>query len=664
MVERLSVNSSPVPDTSTESLDTVIPPPLAFFKEDHIEKSNKALLDHEEQRWRLLGYWERRKLKRHVAQLARKLRRAGYNKLISKRYSLWVEYKQLRRTSYINAEAKQQAVSRARLIRSEAMSIKQQLDDLKDMHASYTNYRQWLDYERIHRHELKEDSKREKRIRKEMRQEAKWLEMLILDVYRKTPGCHYIYKDKKGNEINRTPRFSLSQDTTDAHYFWLSASKKTFLGWRWTLPYGVMISRLIEDDVLQNIKAATKREVTVHWSVSGQLLIRVSRLDSPDALPKLVKWRDAMRFRPDNDKLNYSGGVGIGRKFIWFDFESEPHILIGGKSGGGKSVFLNNIVASLMSVFPPSKLRFWMIDGKGGMEFGRYSDAPHLLGDIIKSVDEVLPMLEYINTVIRKRMDRLEATKAKDLRSYNNRVDEQERLPHLFLFVDEMSIFIGLGSKTERIHNAIMLLINLGRAVGLHLVLCTQHPEVKVVPGRIKTNAGRFSFAMPSVSASMIILDSPEAARLPLVPGRMVAVSGLRTLILQSPRIDDDDIENVISAAKQAYQDTRPELIEMTGTPMIKVWDAPRCLDFALNYLDGQLSGQKMHKMLGNESPGERHLANMFHQIRDQAASGVLESANGLPLQVKRTGKAFYAIPRSDRSVDMTPVPLAESASD
>lgn len=636
-------------DNSLEQVET--PAPLDFFQNEVIHEDNKLLLDGEQHRFRLLTWRERWKLRRYAGQLARQLRRGHYNELVVQLDHLRTEVRQAK-NDYARAEdrdVKLAARARVHAIINRATHVYRALNDLKAVAASYAHYMDWLEYEAKHRAELKADAKREALIRKDMRKEAAWLEQLLLDVFRKTQGCHHIYS-KDGKERTVSPKFERSVTTPDAHYFYLAASRRTLFGWRWKLPYGVTISRLTDEDVLKNMHAATKRQVDVQWSETGQVIFRVSRLDSPDALPKEVKWRDAMRQFPDDkrDKFPYTIGVTESRKFQWFNLVDDPHILVAGKSQSGKSNLVNGMIATLVSTHSPDELRLVLIDQKGGLEFTHWTELPHLLGDMVKTVDEVQPALDRLVAVMRSRMARLEKVKAKDIGAYNARVDQEHRLARVVVVIDEMNTFVGLGAKTEHIHNAIMLLVSQGRAVGVHVITSTQHPEVRVIPGRIKTNMPmRLSGAMPTISASQIVLDSPDAARIPNISGRFVAVIGLQTLIVQVPRIFDEDIAGVVSSTRQDFPDVPENLSDVGELPKLVVWDEQRALAACLDWFDGQVSYKKLHTTLGSESPGERELSRICRRLVDQidAVGFVVNEADEQRWTYKRRGKAYHLVP-------------------
>lgn len=660
------------PSPEPQELDASAPAPLEFFRRDAIHDENQALLQREQMRWRLLGRWERIRLRFYVASLARQLQKAKYNQTVLEveKLRLAIRRAKLQRRRATDDAERKALEEKIEAIIARARPRLKKLHELKPTYELFAHYAGWLEYEREHRGELKRAAEREKRVRAEMRKEAKWLEQILLDVFRKTSGCHHITTDSSGKEITRTPKFERSIITPNAHYFYLAASRRTLFGWRWLLPYGVTISRLIEDEVITNMSAATKRQVTPIWSYSGQLIFRVSRLDSPDALPTHVSWSDAMKFFPDKDreKLPYTIGANESRKFVWFDFAKSHHCLVAGKSGSGKSNLVNGIIGTLASTHSPDELRIVMIDMKGGVEFTHWEDLPHILGEVVKTVDGVKPLLERLVHIMDQRFDKMQRIKAKNINAYNKRVDVQDRFAHVILLIDEMNTFVGLkGGLTDDIHNLLTLLISKGRAVGFHLIAATQHPEVAVIPGRIKTNMDvRLCGAMPHVTASMIVLDSPDAANLPNVPGRFVAVRGLDTLTVQVPFISDTEIAGIVSSTRQAYPDVPEQLRDVGRDLNVQVWDKQRVLSLALDLLDGHLSGQRLHKLLGDESPGERALAGLCRELIEQAqAVGYLErKEDGSQWTVYKRGRAYHLKPRPDQPDNLEVGDREESASD
>lgn len=655
------------------------PAPLEFLKTDFIHPDNAKVVDREKNLWRLLSPIERLRMQRQTDALARQLRKAQYNQLVLQLDTLRKEVrhkKAIYRAATDRAE-KVQLHKELQLLFDTAKPIGKQLAILKPTYEAYKHFQGWLDYERQHRKELKEEKKRKARIEREMNREAKWLQQLIVSVWKQTPGCHHTYHESDDKKrITKAPKIAHSIIRPDAHYFYVLASKKVLLGWRWMLPHGVMIHRLMEEDVIENLAAATKRQVSAEISETGQLMIRVSRLDSPDALPREVPWKKAIEYYPekDNHKLPYCIGVKEARKYVWLDFATDPHILVAGKTQSGKSNLVNGIIGTLVSTHSPSELRLVLIDQKGGIEFTHWWGLPHLYGPVIKTVEEVEPALDNIVKIMKSREKLLTSVKAKTIADYNKKVDTDAQLPRILIILDEMINLVGHGELTKRIHIKMAQVTGLGRATGIHMIASTQHPEVKVIPSMIKTNMSiRMSGSMPNHKASELILDTADAARLPSIPGRFIAVRGLDKWTLQVPRIMDDDIEGIISSTKLAYPDVPEHLQDEQSHTPLTVWNAQRCLGYSIDYLDGALSAQKLHNLLGGDSIGEWEFKKIYKAMIDSVwsegqKSGVLiRESDGTQWTVKKVKRAYFLVAyegQTDKPDETKAPEMVESAAD
>ena len=122
---------------------------------------------------------------------------------------------------------------------------------------------------------------------------------------------------------------------------------------------------------------------------------------------------------------------------------------------------------------------------------------------------------------------------------------------------------------------------------------------------------------MPTITASMVVIDSPAAADLPVLPGRFMAARGLDLNTVQVPYITDDDIARVVSKSNLDYPDVSSELREVADQPAVTVWNEARVVRAALDWFDGWLSADELHNTLGVDSPGERHLRRMLRSIKD-----------------------------------------------
>ena len=82
-------------------------------------------------------------------------------------------------------------------------------------------------------------------------------------------------------------------------------------------------------------------------------------------------------------KIPLALGVDIGGNPMYYDLAKMPHMMIAGRTGSGKSVFVQSIITSIVYHFSPDKCKLIIIDPKG-VDFGFWDDIPHLITPIVK----------------------------------------------------------------------------------------------------------------------------------------------------------------------------------------------------------------------------------------------------------------------------------------
>jgi hypothetical protein len=482
----------------------------------------------------------------------------------------------------------------SRLI-SEYQNCKQRLMELRP------TYRQYLAAHRaieLHNAAVKWE-KEDRENRAAFAREADAWEAQIKAVFRQSARLHHIYNDEKGRSHMVTPHIERRIIKDDKVYFQIQLTYQTFLGrltqtWQHALPYNVDIDDLVCDETLKNLSAACRRVVTVERGQRGvNLFYVISRLDSPDGIPARVPYSKIIDFYPvhDHHKTPWAAGVGHDRKVIWYNFEDHPHVLIAGSTQSGKSNQVNQMISTLVTMNSPDEVMLMLIDLKGGIEFTHWAGLKHLLTPIVKRPGDVLSALQQLRSHMESRLGVFEFVKAKKLSDYN---EKYQRMPRIVAIVDEMATLIGLGERTTEIQNELRVISSQGRAVGIHLVICTQHSSVDVLPGWVKTNMIlRISGKMPSDSASRVILDTGTAATLPDIPGRLVFSIGRSEIVVQSPYISDEEIARAVSISRD-YPDPQQIEYEITPVPQKPEFSREDVLRLAISSYDGKLSPSEM----------------------------------------------------------------------
>jgi S-DNA-T family DNA segregation ATPase FtsK/SpoIIIE len=247
-------------------------------------------------------------------------------------------------------------------------------------------------------------------------------------------------------------------------------------------------------------------------------------------------------------------GQDITGRPIVDDVSMMPHMLIAGTTGSGKSVFINNIIASLLYHSTYKEIRFLMIDPKR-LELPMYNPIPHLIHRTITEPKEAVNELEKLVSVMEMRYRDFARDGVRDIDGYNEKQRKKngEPKPYILVIVDELADLM-LTAPTE-IEENITRLAQMSRAVGIHLILATQRPSVDVITGLIKANFPcRAAFQVASKTDSRTILDMNGAESLLgrgdmlfLPPGKGIPVR------LHGAYISTDEVQGISNLVAMQY---------------------------------------------------------------------------------------------------------------
>jgi DNA segregation ATPase FtsK/SpoIIIE-like protein len=302
-------------------------------------------------------------------------------------------------------------------------------------------------------------------------------------------------------------------------------------GWRWRwgrnvrlrfrLPAGVTLR-----DVLDRQEAIEQRcccELAC-WMEDGLLHLEVLR----HRIPRLVEFSGFYRSPRPGGRLLI--GLGFGRRgALWADLASLPHLLVGGMTGGGKSVFLRQALTFIGLEYRPDRVRLILVDLKGGVELAHFGELPHALRPVADTVEGAAAALAEVRAELDSRLEALRRAQIGDIDGWSDA--GMPRWPRIVVVVDELAELTARDWGVDRVAREaqqaararLVEISRLGRAVGIHLIVCTQRPDADVVPGQLKANlAGTVAFRVRAGVNSLILLDSDRAALLPPHPGRAV----------------------------------------------------------------------------------------------------------------------------------------------
>ncbi|MFI3316303.1 MAG: DNA translocase FtsK [Rikenellaceae bacterium] len=331
---------------------------------------------------------------------------------------------------------------------------------------------------------------------------------------------------------------------------------------------GVKISKIqgLENDIAQNLKASGIRIIA---PIPGAGTIGI---ELPNRRKQIVSMRSAI-LSQEFQELKAQLPIVIGRTIqndnYVFDLAKMPHLLVAGATGQGKSVGLNAIITSLLYRKHPSELKFVMIDPKM-VEFSPYKKLEKHYMAKMQSEEEVIitdpkKAVYTLNAICEEMENRLRLLSQAGVRNiveYNEKFKRKVLLPdkgHFFMpyivvIIDEFADLIMTAKEVEM---PVMRIAQKARAVGIHLIVATQRPDVKVITGGIKANfPARIAFKVTQMIDSRTIIDQPGANQL-IGRGDMLFSKDGELTRIQCALVETDEVARIVDhiSAQQGYSE-------------------------------------------------------------------------------------------------------------
>ncbi len=231
---------------------------------------------------------------------------------------------------------------------------------------------------------------------------------------------------------------------------------------------------------------------------------------------KLIYLKDALQspeYKESEAKVPILIGEKIGGELIVVDLYRMSHLLIGGRTGAGKSVWVNSMIYSLISRYSPEEVRFVMIDPKV-MELQVYNNIPHMLAPVIHNVNDVIRALDWLVNEMKNRFQKFEEQNVINIGGFNKKIKNGEiageSLPIIVCIIDELADLMMINPR--RIEILLVRLAQLGKSAGIHLIVATNRPTPEVLSELMISNfPSRIAFKVTSPKESRLILNFPDA---------------------------------------------------------------------------------------------------------------------------------------------------------
>lgn len=239
--------------------------------------------------------------------------------------------------------------------------------------------------------------------------------------------------------------------------------------------------------------------------------------------------RDTWRRRSPRALLRAPLGVSPVGDIVELDLKESayggmgPHGLVVGATGSGKSELLRTLVAALVVHHPPEVLALLLVDFKGGATFAGMQSLPHTAGLITNLQDHMDRVERFASALageLQRRQELLAAAgNVANLYAYGllrETEPEREPMPHLLVIIDEFAELLAARPEFAQLFVAVG---RIGRSVGVHLLLATQHLETGRIRGIESHLSYRVALRTFSEAESREAIGTADAYRLPPEPG-------------------------------------------------------------------------------------------------------------------------------------------------
>ena len=240
-------------------------------------------------------------------------------------------------------------------------------------------------------------------------------------------------------------------------------------------------------------------------------------------------------------------GSDLHGRIIVQDLSKLLHILVGGTTNSGKSVFLQCLIASIIVSRTPNRVNLLLFDTEStGLEV--FNGVPHLSYPVIQdektATDIILALREEMN------------------RRYQVRHGDW---PYLICIIDEASAFISNieEKKTQDITRlALTDMLRRGRKVGIIWVLAAQDPTKENLNVELANISTKVAFRCAKPQNSVTILGEAGAENLVENGDMLFKCQGCPApMRLQGAYPEQEDLEDLVTEVSQISYDTSRKFV-------------------------------------------------------------------------------------------------------
>ncbi|MFA7301968.1 MAG: FtsK/SpoIIIE domain-containing protein, partial [Candidatus Shapirobacteria bacterium] len=243
---------------------------------------------------------------------------------------------------------------------------------------------------------------------------------------------------------------------------------------------------------------------------------------------------------------------------MFLDPFKQPHTLVAGITGSGKSVLIQNLILYIALTKSPLDAHIYLIDAKFGVDYRPLDELPHVVAGsktIIDDPSDAIAILEGLVGEMDRRYQLFKEARVKDCRDYRKATGKP--LPTLWVIHDEFADWMQTEDYADRVPDLVGRLSIKARAAGIFLIFAAQRPDNTVMPMQLRSQLGnRLILKVDSPGTSEVSMGEKNAGAEKLLgQGHMLVKTGdtPHPIYVQVPYLNMSDVPNMVQLLRLIY---------------------------------------------------------------------------------------------------------------
>jgi S-DNA-T family DNA segregation ATPase FtsK/SpoIIIE len=241
------------------------------------------------------------------------------------------------------------------------------------------------------------------------------------------------------------------------------------------------------------------------------------------------------------NKMIYAIGVTIttkGEAIVYIDLDNQPHVLVGGINGSGKTSFIKCLLTGMVL----NDIDIIIIDMKMGGDYNVFRYYKNLKA-FVKTVPEADVIIEKIKNIMTERFSVLDKANCKDFKDYN--LKHNGEMKPLVVLIEEYTMLSNNKTFTKELN----IILAQARAANIKVILSVQRPCHENLDTKLKANLNHtVAFKVKNSYNSEILLDTGDLRAVNDLHGKGEAIlsNDTQDVIFKSFFLEDREIKKMI----------------------------------------------------------------------------------------------------------------------